>query len=98
MSAPFGDHTLKIPYEPVADLLAKYRASAIRTRPPSSIWIPARRSISVELDQVAIDIAAYLKGRGIKKGRPHPAAVRRQPGNAPDLARRLATWRRGLSI
>ena len=24
MSGPFGTHQLKIPYEPVADLLAKY--------------------------------------------------------------------------
>ena len=24
MTGPFGDHQLKIPYEPVADLLAKY--------------------------------------------------------------------------
>ena len=46
--AVFGDHQLKIPYEPVADLLAKY-AGAIRTRPPSSISNPAPRSRSARL-------------------------------------------------
>jgi len=30
MPGPFGDHQLKIPYEPVAELLAKY-ASEVRT-------------------------------------------------------------------
>ena len=67
MSGPFGDHELKIPYEPVADLLAKYA-----WRDPSKTAIVDLESGTAidfgRLDRIAIDIAAYLKSKGIKKG------------------------------
>jgi len=67
MAAPFGDHHLKIPYEPVADLLAKYAR-----RDPEKIAVfdlDSGASISFgQLEQAAIDVAAYLKRRGIGKG------------------------------
>jgi acyl-coenzyme A synthetase/AMP-(fatty) acid ligase len=67
MTGVFGGHTLGIPYEPVADLLAKYR-----TRDPDKTAIVDLESGTVitfgQLDQIAIDIAAYLRSRGIGKG------------------------------
>jgi acyl-coenzyme A synthetase/AMP-(fatty) acid ligase len=67
MTGPFGDHQLKIPYEPVADLLAKYAR-----RDPGKIAIvdlETGTSISFgALERAAIDIAAYLKSKGLKKG------------------------------
>ena len=63
----FGDHRLGIPYQPIAELLAKYRA-----RDPNKtaiIDLDEDASISFgELEQVTTDIAADLKRRGIKKG------------------------------
>ena len=60
MPGPFGTHQLKIPYEPVADLLAKYAK-----RDPSKTAIVDLESGTAinfgQLDQVAIDIASYLK-------------------------------------
>ena len=94
MPGPFGDHQLEIPYEPVADLLAKY-ASAIPARPPSSIWIPARRSTFGQLDQIAIDIAAYLKSRGIKKG---SRILLLSDGNLEMLLIWLGAWRLGAVV
>ena len=67
MPGAFGDHQLGIAYEPVADLLAKYRE-----RDPGKTAIVDLESGTAinfsQLDQIAIDIAAYLKSRGIKKG------------------------------
>ena len=65
--APFGDHQLKIPYEPVADLLAKYA----RRDPAKTAIVDLESGTAIDfgqLDRVAIDIAAYLKSKGIKKG------------------------------
>ena len=63
----FGDHQLGIPYRPVADLLARYRArDSAKT---AIVDLDDDSSISFgELDQITIDIGVYLKGRGIKKG------------------------------
>ncbi len=67
MPGAFGDHQLNIPYEPVADLLAKY--SKRDPRKTAIVDLESGTSIDFgQLDQVAIDIAAYLKSRGIKKG------------------------------
>src|SRR5262245_29558174 len=67
MTGPFGDHQLKIPYEPVADLLAKYaRRDPNKT---AIVDLETGKSISFgALECVAIEIAAYLKGKGLKKG------------------------------
>jgi long-chain acyl-CoA synthetase/malonyl-CoA/methylmalonyl-CoA synthetase len=66
MTSVFGDHTLKIPYEPVSDLLARYAA-----RDPDKtaiVDLDGGSSISFgELDRVTTDIAAWLKRRGIGK-------------------------------
>jgi acyl-CoA synthetase (AMP-forming)/AMP-acid ligase II len=67
MPSPFGDHQLKIPYEPVADLMAKYA----RRNPKKTAIVDLETGTAIDfgqLDRVAIDIAAYLKSKGIKKG------------------------------
>ena len=67
MTGVFGDHELGIPYRPLAELFAKYRA-----RDPDKTAIVDLDSGSAisfgALDQVTTDIAAYLKGRGVIKG------------------------------
>ena len=67
MAGPFGDHQLKIPYEPVADLLAKYaKRDAGKT---AIVDLESGTAITFgELERVAIDVAAYLKSKGLKKG------------------------------
>lgn len=67
MPNPFGDHQLKIPYEPVADLLAKYA----RRDPNKTAIVDLDGGSSIgfgRLEEIAIDIAAYLKSKGIRKG------------------------------
>ena len=67
MPGPFGDHQLKIPYEPVADLLAKYA----KRDPDKTAIVDLESGTSIDfgqLDRIAIDIAAYLKSKGIRKG------------------------------
>ena len=67
MPSPFGDHQLKIPYEPVADLLAKHA----RRDPKKTAIVDLETGTAIDfgqLDRVAIDIAAYLKSKGIRKG------------------------------
>ena len=63
----FGNHTLGIPYQPIAELLAAYRA-----RDPGKtaiVDLDENNSITFgELDLVAADIAADLKHRGVAKG------------------------------
>jgi acyl-CoA synthetase (AMP-forming)/AMP-acid ligase II len=67
MPGPFGDHQLKIPYEPVADLLAKYaKRDASKT---AIVDLESGTTIDFgRLDRIAIDIAAYLESKGIRKG------------------------------
>ena len=67
MAGPFGDHQLKIPYEPVADLLAKYA----RRDPDKTAIVDLETGTAIsfgQLERVAIDIAADLKSRGMRKG------------------------------
>jgi acyl-CoA synthetase (AMP-forming)/AMP-acid ligase II len=67
MLGPFGDHQLKIPYEPVADLLAKYA----KRDPDKTAIVDLESGTKIDfgqLDRVASDIAAYLKSKGIRKG------------------------------
>ena len=67
MSDVFGPHRPKIPYRPVADLLAAYRE-----RDPGKLAIvdlDQDTSISFGgLDRAVADIAAALKARGVGKG------------------------------
>src|SRR6185503_3281359 len=67
MPGAFGNHQLKIPYEPVADLLAKYA----RRDPNKTAIVDLESGTSItfgQLEQIAIDVAAYLKSKGIRKG------------------------------
>ena len=67
MANVFGEHRPKIPYQPVADLLAQYRQ-----RDPDKLAIvdlDQETSISFGgLDHAVTDIAAALKGAGVGKG------------------------------
>jgi acyl-coenzyme A synthetase/AMP-(fatty) acid ligase len=67
MAGVFGNHQLSIPYQPIAELLAKYKA-----RDPNKTAIVDLDSGSTitfgTLDQITTDIGVHLKGRGIKKG------------------------------
>ena len=75
MADVFGEHRPKIPYQPVADLLAQYRQ-----RDPDKLAIvdlDQETSISFGgLDRAVTDIAAALKARRRRQGQPGPAAVR----------------------
>jgi acyl-CoA synthetase (AMP-forming)/AMP-acid ligase II len=67
MTGPFGDHQLKIPYQPVADLLATYAGRD----PGKTAIVDLESGTSItfgELERAAIDVAAYLKSKGLKKG------------------------------
>jgi acyl-CoA synthetase (AMP-forming)/AMP-acid ligase II len=67
MAGVFGNHQLGIPYQSISELLAKYKA-----RDPQKtaiVDLDQNSSISFgELDQVAADIAALFKSRGVTKG------------------------------
>ena len=67
MAYVFGEHRPKIPYQPVADLLAQYRQ-----RDPDKLAIvdlDQGESISFGgLDRAVTDIASALKGAGVSKG------------------------------
>src|SRR4051812_37541559 len=67
MANVFGEHRPKIPYQPIADLLAQYRA-----RDPDKLAIvdlDQGTSISFgALERAVTDIAAALKHKGVGKG------------------------------
>ena len=63
----FGTHQLGIPYQPVAELLAKYGAR----NPTKTAIVDLETGTSIDfgqLDRIAIDMAAYLKSKGIRQG------------------------------
>ena len=63
----FGTHQLGIPYQPVAELLAKYGAR----NPTKTAIVDLETGTSIDfgrLDRIAIDMAAYLKSKSIRKG------------------------------
>jgi acyl-coenzyme A synthetase/AMP-(fatty) acid ligase len=67
MAGVFGNHQLGIPYQPIADLFTKYNARD----PGKTAIVDLESGTSIDfgrLDHMVIDIAAYLKSRGIKKG------------------------------
>ncbi len=67
MTGVFGHHQLKLPYRPIADLFAHYRARD--PRKTAIVDLDSGSEIDFGgLDQMTTDIAAYLKGRGIGKG------------------------------
>ncbi|MCL2430380.1 MAG: acyl--CoA ligase, partial [Alphaproteobacteria bacterium] len=67
MADAFGGHRLAIPYQPVADLFARY--SVRDPRKTALVDLDRNSSISFgELDQAVRDIAALLTSRGIGKG------------------------------
>jgi acyl-CoA synthetase (AMP-forming)/AMP-acid ligase II len=94
MAGVFGDHQLGIPFEPVADLLARYGA-----RYPDKtaiVDLDSGTSISFgELDQITIDIGAYLKSRGIGKG---SRVLLLSDENLEKLLIWLGVWRIGAVI
>src|SRR5512146_1423286 len=67
MTDPFGNQELAIPFRPVADILAAFRA-----RDPNKLAIvdldQGNEVTFGQLEQIVTDIAADLKGRGIGKG------------------------------
>ncbi len=67
MAGVFGEHQLGIPYQSVSELLTKYKArDAAKT---AIVDLDQGSSISFgDLDQIATDIAVFLKSKGIKKG------------------------------
>ena len=62
MPGPFGDHQLKIPYEPVADLLAKYA----KRDPGKTAIVDLESGTAInfgQLDQIAVDVAVLAGSR-----------------------------------
>ncbi|HEY6705171.1 MAG TPA: class I adenylate-forming enzyme family protein, partial [Xanthobacteraceae bacterium] len=94
MSDVFGQHRPKIPYRPVADLLAAYRE-----RDPDKLAIvdlDQGTSISFgELDRAVADIAAALKARGVGKG---GRVLLLSDENLEKLLIWLAAWRLGAVV
>ena len=67
MADVFGTHELKIPYRPIADLLAAYR----RRDPDKRAIVDLDQGTALtfgELETAVTDIAAALAERGIRKG------------------------------
>jgi acyl-coenzyme A synthetase/AMP-(fatty) acid ligase len=94
MSDVFGQHRPKIPYRPVADLLAAYRE-----RDPDKLAIvdlDQGTSISFgELDRTVVDVAAALKARGVGKG---SRVLLLSDENLEKLLIWLAAWRLGAVV
>ena len=94
MADVFGKHQPKIPYQPIADLLAQYR----RRDPDKLAIVDLDQETSISfgaLERAVTDIAAALSAAGRRQGQPRAAAVRRDAREAPDLARDLAARRGG---
>jgi acyl-coenzyme A synthetase/AMP-(fatty) acid ligase len=67
MVSVFGNHQPGIPYQPIAELFAKYKARD----PGKTAIVDLDQNSSItfgELDQVTTEIAAFLKSNGIRKG------------------------------
>jgi acyl-CoA synthetase (AMP-forming)/AMP-acid ligase II len=67
MVGVFGDHQLGIPYEPVADLLSRYR----ERDPDKTAIVDVDTGSAIgfgDLDRITTDIGAYLQDRGIGRG------------------------------
>jgi acyl-CoA synthetase (AMP-forming)/AMP-acid ligase II len=91
---PFGDHELKIPYAPVAALLARYAARD----PKKTAIVDLESGTAIDfgaLDRMATDIAAALKGRGIGKG---SRVLLLSDENLEKLLIWLGAWRLGAVV
>ncbi len=67
MADVFGNHQLGIPFQPIAELFAKYKARD----PNKTAIVDLDQDSSItfgELDQVTTDVAAFLKSKGVRKG------------------------------
>lgn len=94
MSSAFGNHTLGIPYQPVAEMLAQYRARDPHKR--AIVDLDTGRSITFgELEQAVTDIAVFLKARGVGKG---GRVLLLSDEGLEKLLIWLATWRIGAVI
>lgn len=94
MTDVFGKHQPKIPYRPIADLLAAYRQ-----RDPDKLAIvdlDQETSISFGgLDAAVTDIAAALRGKGVGKG---SRVLLLSDENLEKLLIWLAIWRLGAVV
>jgi acyl-CoA synthetase (AMP-forming)/AMP-acid ligase II len=92
--SPFGDHQLQIPYEPIADLLAKF---ARRDPAKDAIFdLDSGTAIAFgQLDRVTTDIAAYLKSRRVARG---SRVLLLSDGNIEMLLIWLGAWRIGAVV
>ncbi len=94
MSGAFGDHPLAIPYQPVAELLAKYA----KRDPNKTAIVDLETGTTIDfgqLNRIAIDIATYFKSRGIKKG---SRILLLSDGNLEMLLIWLGAWRLGAVV
>jgi long-chain acyl-CoA synthetase/malonyl-CoA/methylmalonyl-CoA synthetase len=90
----FGDHKLGIPYEPVADLLARYAAR--NPQKPAIVDVDTGVAITfAELDRLTVDIGTFLKSRGIRKG---SRVLLLSDENLEKLLIWLGVWRVGAVI
>jgi acyl-coenzyme A synthetase/AMP-(fatty) acid ligase len=94
MTDVFGKHEPKITYQPIADLLAKYRE-----RDPDKLAIvDLDQGTSITfggLDRAVTDIAAALRERGVGKG---SRVLLLSDENLEKLLIWLATWRLGAVV
>jgi acyl-CoA synthetase (AMP-forming)/AMP-acid ligase II len=94
MAGAFGDHQLSIPYEPMAELLAKYAARD----PGKTAIVDVDTGTGITfgaLNRLTTDIAADLKRRGIRKG---GRVLLLSDGNLESLLIWLGIWRLGAVV
>src|SRR5258705_10578953 len=94
MADVFGRHQPKIPYQPVADLLAQYR----RRDPDKLAIVDLDQGTSISfgaLEAAVTDIAAALKQKGIGKG---TRVLLLSDECLEKLLIWLATWRLGAVV
>jgi long-chain acyl-CoA synthetase len=94
MTDVFGEHKPKIPYRPIAELLADYRG-----RDPDKLaLVDLDQGTSITfggLDRAVTDIAAALRARGVGKG---SRVLLLSDENLEKLLIWLATWRLGAVV
>jgi acyl-coenzyme A synthetase/AMP-(fatty) acid ligase len=94
MTDVFGKHRPRIPYQPIADLLAQYRARD--PDKPAIVDLDQETSITFGgLERAVTDIAAALKRRGVGTG---SRVLLLSDENLEKLLIWLATWRLGAVV
>src|SRR6266849_9113359 len=94
MADVFGTHEPKIPYQPIADLLAQYA----RRDPHKLAIVDLDQETSISfgaLEAAVTDIAAALERRGVGKG---GRVLLLSDENLEKLLIWLATWRLGAVV